>query len=423
MSFSPQQLLAQLPTFSPQQTLWLAYSGGLDSTCLLHAIAELKSLGKLCCAVHAIHINHGLSQHADVWQQHCAAQAAAWGLSFECVAVDAQPRTGESPEAVARNARYQAFAQRINQGDLLLTAHHQDDQAETLLLQLLRGSGVKGLAAMPISNNFSAGVLYRPMLPFSRASLQTYATQRQLDWIEDESNQCDDFDRNFLRNQIFPQLQQRWPSITATFSRSASHCAQSAQLCDELAVSDLNDVMLDDPMTLSVAGLSVLNLARKNNLLRYWIGKQGLPLPTTRQLEQITQRLMSAKQDATPVVTWPGGELRRFSAKLYLMTPITSHDASQVLDWPVEQPSLFIESLGLTLQRSELSVAMDKTLRVCFRQGGESIRLPGKHHHTSLKKLFQQHGVPPWQRDRLPLLYEGNELMEIVGLRSIQLPD
>jgi len=417
MSFSPQQLLTQLPIVSSQQKLWLAYSGGLDSTCLVHAISQLKSLGKLVSPIHAIHINHGLSQHADAWQQHCVTFATEWGISIECVRVNAQRKSGESPEATARDARYQAFAERIGPGDLLLTAHHQDDQAETLFLQLLRGSGVKGLASMPISHHFASGMLCRPLLSFSRANLQAYAVQQQLSWVEDESNQCDDFDRNFLRNQIFPQLQQRWPSITATFSRSASHCAQSAQLCDELAEKDWRKLVLDDPMTLSVDGLLALHPARQNNVLRYWISRQALPLPTTRQLEQITQRLLIAKKDATPKVAWPGAELRRFSAKLYLMAPIAPHDPSQVFLWPVEQKTLYIESLNISLQRNDLvGRAKDEMLQVRFRQGGESIQLPGKPHHTSLKKLFQQHAIPPWQRDRLPLIYVEDELLEVVCL-------
>ena len=298
---------------------------------------------------------------------------------------------------------------------MLFRSHHQDDQAETLLIQLLRGSGVKGLAAMPHSHLFANGTLMRPLLACSRQALQAYAEYHQLRWVEDESNNNDAYDRNFLRNQIIPQLQQRWPSVNATLSRSASHCAQSAQLCDELAAQDLQNIVLNNPATLPVKAILTLNSARQNNLLRYWISNQKLPLPTTQQLQQITQ-LLTAKVDTMPLVAWPGAELRRFAGKLYLMPPLTAHDASQVLAWPASQPSLTIESLGLTLQRSELTTAKDQDLQIRFRQGGESIRLPNKAHHTALKKLFQQYGVPPWQRNRLPLLYREGELIEIVGL-------
>ncbi len=415
MNLPLQSLLASLSSLSSRQTLWVAYSGGLDSTVLLHALAELASQGQLKQPLHAIHIHHGLSPHADAWQAHCAEHAARWGVIFESTTVNAQPKTGESPEATARNARYQAMATRMGTGDLLLTGHHQDDQAETLLIQLLRGSGVKGLAAMPHSHLFANGTLMRPLLACSRQALQAYAEYHQLRWVEDESNNNDAYDRNFLRNQIIPQLQQRWPSVNATLSRSASHCAQSAQLCDELAAQDLQNIVLNNPATLPVKAILTLNSARQNNLLRYWISNQKLPLPTTQQLQQITQ-LLTAKVDTMPLVAWPGAELRRFAGKLYLMPPLTAHDASQVLAWPASQPSLTIESLGLTLQRSELTTAKDQDLQIRFRQGGESIRLPNKAHHTALKKLFQQYGVPPWQRNRLPLLYREGELIEIVGL-------
>lgn len=417
MNLPLQPLLASLSSLPSRQTLWVAYSGGLDSSVLLHALAELASQGQLDQPLCAIHIHHGLSQHADAWQAHCAEHATRWGVPFESIAVNAQPKTGESPEATARNARYQAMASQMSRGDLLLTGHHQDDQAETLLIQLLRGSGVKGLSAMPHSHPFANGTLMRPLLACSRQLLQAYAEHHQLRWVEDESNNNDAYDRNFLRNQIIPQLQQRWPSVNATLSRSASHCAQSAQLCDELAAQDLQNIVLNNPATLPVKAILALSSARQNNLLRYWISNQKLPLPTTQQLQQITQ-LLTAKADTMPLVAWPGAELRRFAGTLYLMPPLTAHDASQVLAWPASQPSLTIESLGLRLQRSELTTAREQDLAIRFRQGGESMRLPNKAHHTALKKLFQQYGVPPWQRNRLPLLYREGELIEIIGLTT-----
>ncbi len=416
MTLSPQQLLAELPEFSPQKTLWVAYSGGLDSTVLLHALSQLTAADHLKNPLCAIHIHHGLSINADEWQLACARSADNMGVCFESTAVDAQPKTGESPEATAREVRYQAIAAKMKAGDVLLTGHHQDDQAETVLIQLLRGCGIKGLAAMPATQPFAAGQLNRPLLAYSRQQLQDYAEYHQLSWVEDESNQNSDYDRNYLRNQIIPQLQSRWPSMNATLSRSASHCAESVQLCNELAAQDLCNIALADPMTLPVSELLALNCARQNNLLRYWISRQGLPLPTSRQLQQITTRLLIAKTDAMPQVAWRGAEVRRFSGKLYLLSPLLPHDTRQVLEWPVQQPSLLIESLGLTLQRSKLNVVQEHEIEIRFRQGGEAIRLPNNSHHTSLKKLFQKQGVPPWQRNRLPLLYVRGELLEVAGL-------
>ncbi len=415
MTLSPQQLLTELAGVSVHKRLWVAYSGGLDSTVLLHALSKLAAAGQLKNYLCAIHVHHGLSVNADEWQLACARSAAEMGVCFESVAVNAQPRKGESPEATAREARYQAIAERMAAGDVLLTGHHQDDQAETVLIQLLRGCGIKGLAAMPATQPFAAGQLNRPLLAYSRQQLQAYAEAHRLSWVDDESNQSSDYDRNYLRNQIIPQLQLRWPSMSATLSRSASHCAEGAQLCEELAAQDLRDMVLADPMTLSVSRLLVMSRARQNNLLRYWISKQGLPLPTSRQLQQITTRLLVAKTDAMPQVTWPGAEMRRFSGQLYLLSPLPPHDAGQIIEWPVQQPTLVIEPLGLTLQRSELNVVQKYDIQIRFRQGGEAIRLPNNSHHTSLKKLFQKQGVPPWQRNRLPLLYVRGELLEIAG--------
>ncbi|MCF6229956.1 MAG: tRNA lysidine(34) synthetase TilS [Gammaproteobacteria bacterium] len=416
MTLSPQQLLTELPGFSAHKTLWVAYSGGLDSTVLLHALSQLAATGHLKNHLCAIHIHHGLSIHADEWQLACARSAANMAVCFESIAVNAQPKKGESPEATAREVRYQAIAEKMKAGDVLLTGHHQDDQAETVLIQLLRGCGIKGLAAMPATQPFSAGQLNRPLLAYSRRQLQDYAEYHRLSWVEDESNQNSDYDRNYLRNQIIPQLQLRWPSMSATLSRSASHCAESSQLCDELAAQDLRNMGQVDSMTLPVSELLVLNRVRQNNLLRYWISKQGLPLPTSRQLQQITTRLLMARADAMPQVAWPGAEMRRFSGQLYLLLPLPLHEAGQIIEWPAQQPSLVIDSLGLTLQRSELKVAQKYDIQIRFRQGGEEIRLPNKSHHTSLKKLFQKQGVPPWQRNRIPLLYVRGELLEIAGL-------
>ena len=416
MKLTPQQLLPSFSAISPSSTLWLAYSGGLDSSCLLHALAELSHQQLLVNPIKAIHIHHGLSLNADAWLTHCQQQAHQLQVPLTVIRVDATPESGESPEAAARNARYQAIAEQLSVDDVLLTAHHQDDQAETLLIQLLRGSGVKGLAAMPSQAAFAKGLLFRPLLDYSRVELERYAKQHGLTWVEDESNQSDVFDRNYLRNQVIPLIQQRWPSSSSTLSRSAKHCAESAMLCEELAREDLQRLALPDVMTLPVAELLALSLARQNNLLRYWISQQQLPLPTSQQLRQVTSHLLIARGDSEPCVKWPGAELRRFAGKVYLMPPLLPHDPNQVIEWAAEQEVLNLPGLGLVLQRSALSHSNTEKMQVRFRQGGERIQLPGQSHHTSLKKLFQQRAVPPWQRDRLPLIYLGQQLIAIYGL-------
>ncbi len=415
MHFDSDKLLLQLPALHPHQVLWIGYSGGLDSTCLLYALSRLKQDGHLTNPIKAVYIHHGLSPNADFWQFHCQHNCQQWGIDFEAVSVNGEAKKGESPEAAAREARYQAFRERLGKGDVLFTAHHQDDQAETLLIQLLRGSGVKGLAAMPVLSAFDKGMLCRPLLNFSRQALQAYATGEHLDWIEDESNQSDAFDRNYLRNRIMPLLMERWPAVSQTLARSAAHCAEAAELLQQQAEQDFVSLRISHYQDqLPVDVVLALSPSRQRNLLRHWVTKLALPLPSAQQLQQITQNLLTAKEDGEPCVKWPGAEMRRFDGWLYLMKPLSYHDSSQEIFWPAEQSQLHIQSLGKVIQRSELMRGRKTDLTVKFRQGGERIQLPGREHHTTLKKFLQQQGIPPWMRDRLPLIYQGDKLIDVI---------
>lgn len=411
--------LSNLPFLANVKRFVIAYSGGLDSHVLLHSISRLRASldGR---DIIALHVDHGLSQKSDQWSRHCAAQCEALGVPFVDIKVDAKPESGESPEAAAREARYQAFNEFMQACDCLLTAHHQDDQAETLLLQLLRGAGPRGLAAMPSFARFSMGWHARPLLGYSNDELHVYAQQVGLSWIDDESNSDTRFDRNFLRHEIMPLLKTRFPGVAATLSRSASLCAEAAGLLEEAAAADLTQVQLSQE-ALSVSGLQGLGETRARNLMHQWCRGRGLPTPTAAQMQCVWDEVIGAAEDSEPLVSWPGGEVRRYRDALFLNAPLQKHDVGQCLPWDGQQ-ALMIPGLGRLTAEPMLgkgivsSALLDRNVEIRFRQGGEQLRPAGRHGRHALKKLFQEAGIPPWQRERIPLLYVDDQLLAVAGL-------
>lgn len=408
--FTPRHLLAELRRLPACRQYWLAYSGGCDSHVLLHALAALGH--ELPAPIQVLHINHGLHADAAQWAVHCQAVCDELALPLIIQCVNAQPARGESPEAAARQARYAAMAALLGSGGILLTAHHQDDQAETLMLQLLRGAGPHGLAAMPGHKTLAKGFQARPLLGFSQAALRAYAKDHGLQWIEDSSNEDRRFKRNYLRHEIMPRLQQQWPAFNHTLSRSARLCADAATLLDELAAEDLSSLLIDDG--LSVAGLALLGSVRQRNVLRYWCASQGLPSPSQVHLQQIQQQ-MQAAADSNPLICWPGAELRRYQGCLYIMPPLSPVDKTWEQDWDMSQvlklphghlSAIAAKGVGLDAEVKKRAVS------VRFRRGGERYQNSASS-HQSLKKFFQQHKVAPWQRDRVPLLYVEGELVAI----------
>ena len=290
MLFSPAQLLDQLAHLPPAQRYWVAYSGGCDSTVLLHALAALRD--QLPVELHALHVNHNLHEAAPTWAAHCRAVCETLAIPLTEVNVDARAAKGESPEAAARAARYCIFTDVLKAGDGLLLAHHRDDQAETLLLQLLRGSGPRGLAAMPAHRPQGAGWLGRPLLSFSRQELCRYAEAEKLQWIDDPSNFDTDFDRNFLRQRVLPLLQERWPAAATTLGRAAEHQAEAAELLHQLAEEDWQLTAGPQADTLQIDSLLRLTPDRQRNVLRYWINSVNtLPLPDRQRLRRRRRRL------------------------------------------------------------------------------------------------------------------------------------
>ena len=398
--------------------MWVAYSGGCDSHALLHSLASLRS--EITSEVKAIHINHGLSPLANEWEEHCRVICDELNVPYLAIKVDASA-TNKSPEEAARHARYAEWKKLIKKDDVILLAHHKDDQAETVLLQLLRGSGVKGLAAMPAKQTFSLGLLCRPMLGFLREELVSYAADKNLNWIDDPSNFDTDFDRNFLRHDVVPLLESRWPALKKTLSRTASHQADANQLLTELAFQDWHHVHQNNQIKISA--LMKLSEKRQRNVLRYWIADVcELTLPSTVQLQRILDEVLTAADDAKPEVIWSGGEVRRYQGLLYSQDKLLEASKIDELIWSDFEKPLVINSKGLKLSASSsLGKGLSKRklqnaeIMLKFRQGGESCRPVGRGQTHQLKKLFQEWQVPPWLRASVPLIYVNGELAEVVG--------
>ena len=295
--------------------LILAYSGGLDSQVLLHQLAQNPLTNQ---KLQVVHINHGLSPNADQWQTQCATVCDQLNLPFTAIKIHIEIQPGDSLEAVAREQRYAALATFVDENTALLTAQHQDDQAETLLLQLLRGAGVKGLAAMPEQKPFAKGVQLRPLLNIPRAELLAYAEQHALQWIEDESNQNQKFNRNYLRQTIMPLLKQRWPNMSTTLTRSSQHCAEAAELLTELAKIDYQVCVGKKLSCLNISALQTFSRIRQKNILRYWLQLNNIRSPNNKHLQKIIDEVMAAKSGAIPLLRWENIAIRRTDATLNL---------------------------------------------------------------------------------------------------------
>lgn len=400
--------------------LWIAYSGGLDSHVLLHAAAGLRRvLGLELCAVH---VHHGLQPAADAWVGHCERVCAELDVPLRTRRLALAPATGASPEAVARDARYGAFRTLLRPGDVLATAQHRDDQAETLLLALLRGAGVHGLAAMPARAPLGAGLLLRPLLDLPRAALCAYADVHGLRWVEDPSNADIALDRNRLRQSIIPQLRRRWPALDKTLSRSAAHCAEAAALLDEradelLAVLDTAPAgRTQVPVALSVSGLRRLAGPTQRLVLRRWLQRRGFPTPDTQRLHRIITELLPAAADRQPLVAWPGCDVRRHRDALYALPPLPMPPPITPLR-PVSGTSVLALPAPLgTLSWALAPAAAEAVVSVQFAAVGLRCARP-RQPSATLKTLFQAAGIPAWLRPYVPLLVLDGSLAGVAGVR------
>lgn len=410
----------------------IAYSGGLDSTVLLHQFKQL-TLSQPHFQVRAIHIHHGLSPNADHWQKHCQLQCTQWQMPFNTYSVDIAQSS--NIEAQARLARYQCFQQQLADDEILVTAHHLDDQSETFLLALKRGSGIKGLAAMQTYSQLFNIQLFRPLLHFQKTQLLDYAHQHQLHWIEDESNQNEDFDRNFLRQQILPKLRQRWQHIDKMIQRSAQHCYQQQLLIDELLQPEFQQRYDAQKNTLNIAEWHTLSVLKQAALLRLWLQQLEHPMPTQKQLS-VLQEMADVQHDRQPELQLGDKVVRRYQHQLYL-TPhfadLSEFKANLVPDQWITLPDQ-LGKICLTTQQDHYQLdwlqfnkklfsltlpPTDELINLRFNYSGK-VRLSPRHHHQDIKKIWQKYQIAPWQRQRTPLLFYGDQLIAALGVFKIQ---
>ena len=385
-----------LPRLRAARRLILAFSGGLDSTVLLHCLAHIPGCSQ---KIIAVHVNHGLSAHASSWAQHC--QSVCQHLNLTCVIEQVKLETSSNLEENAREARYAVFQSLLQEGDLLLLGHHQDDQAETLLLQLFRGAGVEGLSAMSAIKPFGLAQIARPLLGWPRQQLAAYAQQHQLSWIEDDSNSNRAYSRNFLRHEILPLLQTRWPGVAANLARTAGHCQQARDLLDDWVVQQNLDL---SQATLSVAPLLDMNEAQRTQILRTWLKRHVPRAPDAAVMQRLLAEVIDAGEEANPLLTLGDYCVRRYRQTLYVLGV---EEAVGVLN------QAELEKIMASACEQGLVVPAGARVEVRFRQGGERFFWHGQH--KSLKKLFQEWGVPGWLRGRIPLVYVDGELVAVLG--------
>lgn len=406
--------------------LIVAFSGGVDSRVLLELAAQYAQIhGIECCAVH---VHHGLSNNADHWANQCQAWCEALSVPLAVERVSLDINSGESVEKLARDARYQAFQQHIRQGDVLVTGQHIDDQLETFLLALKRGSGPKGLSSMAQVMPFGEAFIVRPMLSVTRAGIEEFARNMGLTWVEDESNQDLRFDRNFIRHQVAPTLTDRWPSFRESVSRSAQLCAEQELLLDELLESHFQQA-LGDSQSLSIEALFEHSDLLRARLIRMWLSHCKQSMPSQKQLKLIWDEVACAQADANPKLVLNDAEVRRFNHQLYLV-----RETKDLSDWQshlsMGESLTLPDGLGKLHLNSALSDSVSnkrdvqnfslsntsEALRVIFNPEGLLAHPVGRGHSRKLKKLFQEYQVPSWLRRRTPILMDGDRVIAVLGL-------
>ena len=397
--------------------VFIAFSGGLDSHVLLHLCAASRIIKH---KITTIYINHGLQKESDSWALHCEEIAKNLSVAYQSISVDARPKTGESPEAAARQVRYEALGKLLEKDDVLLLGQHREDQLETFLLQLFRGAGLTGLAAMPEKAAIGKGQLFRPLLDVSQQEIKAYALEQHLNWIEDPSNLENDFDRNFLRNEIVPLLKTRWSSLDKTIFRSARHCAQAQQFINKQSKNLLLEAYSDQDLTLSITAIKKLDDYELMLVIRQWLQKLGQIMPSEQRLRQIVEEVIFVRQDSNPELKIGIYTIRKFNDKLVCLPKLPEIDTRESYVWQPGQSALDLKNNGnLRIIKAPSGISAEQwqntaQIEIKYRQGGESIYLQGREGQHKLKKLFQEALIPPWEREKIPLLFLDGKLA-IVG--------
>ncbi|WNO10341.1 tRNA lysidine(34) synthetase TilS [Teredinibacter sp. KSP-S5-2] len=417
--FDKNAILQEIERFSSANgKIWVAYSGGLDSTCLLHMLA----CSSLANRVHAIHVNHQLSANASTWQNQCVQTAENMGIPIQVEVVEVVDQ-GKGTESAARVQRYAAFHSVLDSDDILLIAHHQSDMLETLLFRLFRGAGLKGLAAIPKSRACGKGTLFRPLLSVSREELAAYAEQHRLNWVEDESNQSDVYDRNFIRSHVIPIIKTRWPKVEQKAFLTGELLSESESLLSEYGEEDLRICQCREErlgQSIDLTQFEHYGLDRQRHIIRVWTHRCGYSLPDHRQLEQLPS-ILQAAQDGCPCLSWGQCELRRYQNRLYLLPKVSVASPvgeSWTIDWsPLLQPELVLPwGDKLVFQPSGQFPKTDFSLSVSLRQPGLRCRPESRERSQTLKKLLQEHQLEPWLRERVPLVFYQGHLVAVGDL-------
>jgi len=413
-------LVKNLPAGDLKPTLLLALSGGLDSIVLLQLLAEARAV--IPFDLHAMHVHHGISVNADSWAAFCAVQCQRLDVPLQTAHVNVAKNpdyknSEQGIEAEARQLRYNALfnctvGERV--ADFVITAHHQDDQAETLLLQLFRGAGVKGLSSMAAVD--IARRLLRPLLGVSRQSLLEYALQHDIQWCDDESNDNTQYDRNFVRHEVMPVLESRFKSVKAVLARTALHMAEANELLEALALQDAENILSDNSICLQ--GLRQLTNARAKNMLRWWFSRNGLAMPAAEHLNEIIGQLFNSKKDADLNVRLQHLSLRKYQQRAYLCEDKTAEPFDMV--WNGE-PELILPSGGKLFFKPVVGAGLAlkqgvTKLRITNRDGGERFKPDALRPTRTLKYLLQEVNMPPWQRLYMPLIYWEDKLACVPGI-------
>ena len=400
------EILQQALRTHPQGGLCVAYSGGPDSTALLHALAHTPEAHAR--GLRALHIDHGLHPDSRQWSEHCRQLAKEWRVPCLVLRVDVDHAQGYGLEAAARDARYRAFALSLTDGERLLLGHHRDDQAETVLLKLLRGAGPEGLGGMRASRPLGQGTLWRPLLDVQRAVLRQYVDTHQLPCIDDPSNADRRLSRNFLRHEILPRLSQHWPQAVESIVHSASLSQSATAALERQWRAARTDILDTATGSLDATGWLSLAPALRNPLLDDWLHARGLPAPTTAQRAQIERQCL-AREGQLPCIRWAGAELHVWKGRLWALPPQRHIDPHWQASW-LGEPLALPDGGSLLL---EAPARLSQPLTIRLRQGGEHIRPAGDAHTRELRDLFQQSSMPPWRRAACPLLYASDELVGV----------
>tara|TARA_B110000438_G_scaffold134083_1_gene129774 strand:+ start:1027 stop:2370 length:1344 start_codon:yes stop_codon:yes gene_type:complete len=394
----------------------IAFSGGVDSTVLLHA---MKNIIDEKSQIRAIHINHNLVGNSKVWAKTCKSICKKLKIDIEIISLELT-HNGYGLEAAARDERYKKLKEKLYENEYLLTAHHEEDQMETVFLRMARGTGLDGLQGINEKYSFGKGTIFRPMLEVSKALILDYAKEHQLKWVEDSSNQDTHFDRNYLRKKVIPQFRERWPSIALSVSRLSQLSAQNKTILNQIAKEDIGS--MEHMNVLPLAKLLDKSFERTNNILRYIILANEMTIPSMKTLQNGLKEILDPETDKS-VIAWKGYCIRQYKNNLYFLSNLDL-EPNQVdvrIPWEISKTlnlgknigtieATFIYGDGLSIKKCE------NKLTISYRQGGELIKPIGHRINKSLKNLFQENHIPPWMRDKIPLIYYQNELVSVADL-------